>query len=346
MAKIVSDQQMASIAQQLAVLPASQNPAVTPGAINQFPPDAQGPIVQTITHPVHGATARGGAAGGPQAMSQSNTVVPQHANRNPLERHQLLGFVSSLVGSGATGSIVATPYAPFRGRRIVLSPFTINAGSPGYVNTIQVGIRPQFAALNNEPLEMFAAGLQAGYCELDQASPAIGISMNVTLTASATVYGCLVGITTRNKAANRPQGANRKLLRLPMNISTGIGVGASSNITITPTLKFWPRKVTLGEADCLAGPLLGTTHIAATGAAGMNTTGIFVGPSPQLANLPTATAPVPSAVFNLNYNLWLDFDMADTAVPLTFQQTVIGTVSCFFSGVIEGDANYSDLATS
>lgn len=346
MAQKYSDQQMASVAQQLAQLPASQNPALTPGAINQFPPAAQPAIVQTITHPVHGATARGGSGSAGGSTMPANTVRPDSATRNPLERHQLLGFNSASVGSGATGSITATPYAPFRGRRIVLAPFTIATGSPGFVNTIQVGVRPQFAALNNEPLEMFAAGLQAGYCELDQASPAIGIAMNVAVTATCTVYGCLVGITTRNKATNRPSGSNRKLLRLPMNISAGIAVGASSNIQITPTLKFWPRKVTLGEADLLSATILGTTHLAATGAAGMNTTGIFVGPAPQLANLPTASAPVPSAVFNLNYDLWLDFDMADVAVPLTFQQTVIGTVSCFFSGVIEGDANYSDLATS
>lgn len=345
MAQQFSDTKLAAAALALANKPRHLNPSLTPGAINQYPPSAQPLITAVLNHPVHSATARSGGLGGIIMAASGGTVRPMPDARQPTERHQLLGFNSTSIGTGATSSVTATPYAPFRGRRLVLSPLTIATGSPGYVNTLQVGVRPQFAALNNEPLEMFAAGMQSGYCELDEATPAIGISMNVAVTATVTVYGCVVGITRRNKADNRPQGANRKLLRMPLNISAGLAAAGSANYTVTPTLKFWARKIALGEADQNAETIMGLTAVAATGCAGQNTTGLFVGPNSQLANLPTATAPVPSSVFTPLYDLWLDLDMADTAVPITFQQTTISTVSCFFAGVIEGDAQYSDLAT-
>lgn len=343
-----TEAQLQQAARAMAAMPRTRNPALTPGAIEQVDRRARGLAVAVCNHPTYSAVARGESVDGPSMNPSSRGPVRGSGfdARNPTERWQLLGFTSVSIGTGATSGVTATPYAPFRGRRIVLAPYTIGVGSPGTVDTIQVGNKPQFAALNKEPLEMFAAGLQAGYVELDEAYPAIGISMNVSLTATATVYGAVVGITRRNRNANRPEGARRKLMRLPMTPQAGLAAAGTANYTITPTLRFWGRKIVLGEQDQLSTTIMGLTYTGATGAAGQNTTGLFVGPASQLANLPTASAPVPSATFNLNYDIWLDLDMAETAVPYTFQQTCIGTVSSFFGGVIEGDCDLADLATT
>lgn len=343
-----TDAQLTNAAQNLAGRARQDNPAHNPGAIRQIPQEAQPLVAAVLSSPKHSQIARGEVAGSQPAAGNGNALDPHGQTRKATQRVQLLGFTSALIGSALTVGVTATPYAPFTGKKIAAAPFTLGTGgiSGSSWGNLQVGVRPQFAALGQEPLDTLAAGLTAGFVELDEATPAIGISMNVTLSASATFYGAIVGTTRKAKDANRPPEQYRKIMRLPI-ADQSAGYTGNLNVTVTPTFPFWGRKIVIGEPDGIAECIMGLTSTGATGAAGINVTGLYVGANPQFMNLPTASAPVPASIFNaMAEHMWLDLDMADTAVPIVFQTTVIGTVSCFFGGVIDGDCDTRSIATN
>lgn len=347
MARYTNDQ-LTSAANALANRPRHMNPAHSPAAMNTIP-DAAKPLVSAVLNsPAHAAIAAGSGANTVNPGG-STSLDPHQQKRNPNNRVQLLGFNTTTIGSAAQVGVTATPYENFLGKRIMVSPVTIGqAGLNGSsVSNIQVGIVPAFAALGGEPLDSFACGLTPGYTELAMATPAIGISMNVTCAASASFYGCVVGTSTKRKDANRPQGQFSKIQRLPIAQNATAATG-SFNVTVTPTLPFWGRKLVLSDYGSTASNIMGLTASGAT--AGMSQTNInalSVGVNPQFLNLPSASAPVPAAAFNaLAEHMWLDFDMADTAVPYTFQCSAVGTGSVFFGGVIEGDVDVRNLSGS
>ena len=107
-------------------------------------------------------------------------------------------------------------------------------------------------------------------------------------------------------------------------------------------MQFWGRQVIL---DGTAADQLGVTATASTGCASFNINGLFVGSDPQFMNLPTASAPVPGNLFNGLFDLFEDFDMADTAVPYVFQNTNVGTATVTFGGVILGDVDRRRLSS-
>lgn len=343
-----TDAQLASAANMLANRPRHMNPALSPSAMNTIPSQAQGLVQAVLNSPQHAAMAAGSSVhtvnpGG------SSSLDPHQQKRNPHNRVQLLGFVTTSIGSAAQVGVTATPYENFLGKRILISPVTIGgAGLNGSsVSNIQVGIVPAFAALGGEPIDSFACGLTPGYTELAMATPAIGISMNVTAAASCTFYGAVVGTSTKRKDANRPPAQFSKLQRLPIAQNATAATG-SFNVTVTPTLPFWGRKLCLSDYTTTASNIMGLTASGATaGMSQININALSVGVNPQFLNLPSASAPVPAAVFNnLAEHMWVDFDMADTAVPYTFQCSAVGTGSVFFGGVIEGDVDVRNLSGS
>lgn len=339
-----TDDQLTAAAQNLAARPDFQNPAKTPSA--PVHPSAA-PIVQAVlASPKHRMIAQGASP----LSGAGAQLDPHQQRRNPHNRVQLLGFNSTAIGSGLTAGVTATPYENFTGKRMIASGVTIGAGIIGSsVSNLQVGIVPVFAALGSEPIDSFAAGMTSGFTQFPTATPAIGISANVTLVASATFYGAIVGTSTKRKDANRPPSQYSKIQRLPI-AQTAVAQTGAFNVTVTPTLPFWGRKLTLSDFQTSAAPanILG---LAATGAtAGMsqtNMTALSVGVNPQFLNLPSASAPVPCVVFNaLAEHMWLDFDMADTAVPYTFQCAPVGTGSVYFGGVLQGDVDVRNISGS
>ena len=341
-----SDAQLTAAAQNLAARPDHQNPAKTPAAMNSVAPAAQPIVGAVLASPKHRMIAQGGSSSG----ANPSGLDPHQQNRNPNNRVQLLGFNSQAVGSGASSGVTATPYENFTGKRLIVSGVTMTQG--GIVGTnlsnIQVGIVPVFAALGSEPIDDFAAGLTGGYTQFPTATPAIGISANFTSLLSSTFYGAVVGTSTKRKDANRPPHGYSKVQRLPI-AQTATAQTGPFTVTVTPTLPFWGRKIVLSDFQtAVPQNILGTSATGATaGMSQTNITALSVGVNPQFLNLPSASAPVPACVFNgLAEHMWLDFDMADTAVPYTFQCSPVGTGSVYFGGVIEGDIDVRNISGS
>lgn len=326
---------------------------------SQVPAESKQIVAAVLASPQHASIASSGIAGGGVQGSDPNSGTagagtananlgygPAHMRRTPNTRHQLLGFASVSLPTAVATTVSATPYRNFRVSRSIVSPWTIqNASASGIstasLSTWQVGSSPQFANLNAESIGIYAAGLNGGFQDFDEAASAIAISAVAISTVTATFYGALVGSTRRQKDNNRP--ASTKVQRLPITSTVANIAAAQSSVTVTPTMPFWGRQILLDETTALG--QLGMSTAGSSGAASFNVNGLFVGSDPQFMNSPGATNPVPGSTFNGNYDLFLDFDMADTAVFYTFQIQNIGSATAFFGGVILGDVDKRRLSS-
>ena len=333
--------QLTEAAIKLRNRPDHQNPAKNPAAINvHVSPSAQPIVAAVLASPEHAAIAAGQAPAPGETSAAAPLNPREQMSLEANRRHQICGFAATLCGTAVQTGVAATPFVPFKAQRMIVSNYTIAVGTDvvtSGISSIMVGKKPQFASLDSEPVGTFAAGQAGDFVRFDECPPSTPISAQVTLAASATFYGALVGVTRGEKNQARPQGG--KISRLPIKPTTVAG-GASANIACTPTKPFWPRKIVLDmPGTSVYGTTAVTTVAGTVDGSSFNIQEIFVGTRPQFVHAPLAatTAYVPGVLYSGLYDLWLDFDMADTNVPITFQVVNLATVSAVFGGVIEGD---------
>ena len=360
-----SHQDMVNMAHTMRRLGPNKNPVINPQAMANVPARSQPLVKAVMSSPYHAAIASGAHPGtslpagsgidtgdpgsGTAGTSTANSNLgygPAHMRRTPNTRHQVLGFTSTSCGTGAPTQVTAVPYRPFRASRAVIGAYFIGAtavaAGGSTVGLWQVGAAPQFAAVTSEPVGIFASGLNGGYCDFDEAAPAIGIGCTVTAQTTATFYGALIGSTRRQKDNNRPTETKVQRLPIPQVSVAAAGTLTTAQGTVTPIMQFWGRQII---ADGLINDHVGLTSAASTGSAAFNLASLYVGADPQFMNLPSSTAPVPWCTFSNLFDLFLDLDMADTAVPYAFSATNIGTVSAVFGGVVLGDVDKRRLSS-
>jgi hypothetical protein len=338
--------QLITAARAIARRHPNNNPLLNPGAMAQFNASDQALIRQVAASPQHAAIATTPVAGGAPAsagVGGSEPLASHQLQRTPNTRHNLVGFGASVIAANALTGVSATAYSAFKATRMIIAAPTFAAAGTntglvnGNIGNWKVGSKSQFAAVGMEPMGLFATGLNGGRLRFSRAMPAIPISAQVTVGATATFYACLIGTAAGRKDNKRPppQYAKEDRVYIP---ATFVNAGSSTTVEVAPTRSFWATKVVLDDTQN------GTFGLATgTGASSFVMPDLLVGSDSQFMSAPPvsgAAAPiVPAGVFNGLWSPNLDFDKASTAVPYAFEITNVGGATALFMGVMLGDVD-------
>lgn len=286
---------------------AMQSPTVGPGGSG-----GAGPTQSSATDPT-------GATNPNRAMAYGNRA---NVRRLSNIRHQLCGFKSvALTATTNNQPVAATPQVAFKTERIVLAPTVVAAG--GSIAQFIVGNKNQVAGNTVEPFEVYSATSYAGEVDFDICQAALSISALANTVGNVQFYGALVGLVQAKPI--RPK--HTKVMPMGLGI-TAVGAGLSTTVTIFPQIDFVTRKVAL------------TTGATFADAFVINS--IMCGNQLQFAS----QDPVPASVFTDQYDLYLDFDMCNAAVGLTFNITNISDASATFQGTLRGDIDPAQMSGS
>ena len=337
-----SQTQLISEARNLAKVHPNNHPLKNPSAMSQYSGPQQQLIGAIAADPVASAVAMASPAAAMAANPGAATPIDGHPiYKSPTTRHNIIGFIGTSVPAGANTGVSATPQNPFAATRMVIGATFIGiaqagAGTLANIGNWKVGSKSQFASIGQEPIGLFAAGLNGGRLRFTKCPAAIAISATVYTPATATFYACMIGTAGRRKDNGRPppQYCKEDRIAIP---ATVLAPGASSTLTVTPTRSFWGTLIVLDDN------LTGTYGLAAgTGASNFVLTDLLVGSDSQFMTAPTQGGGipyVPAGVFNGLHSPPLDLDRAYTSVGITFNFTNVGSVTATFSGVILGDVD-------
>lgn len=299
------------------------------------------------TTPVAGAdsgnAAAGVSTGRPGPGTSGATPLQTHPlYKSPRTRHNLCGFLvpnglGTIAANVPTG-VAAVPQTAFTASDMMVSALTLGVGTPqqNQIGQWKVGERSQFVNTSLEPMRIFAAGLGAGRLRFTKCTAANSISAQVSLTATATFYGCLVGSAGSRKDNKRPPPEYAKESRLAITPQL-IAPGATGAISAVPTRNFWPTMILLDDSGTgQVGEFVGD------GASNFVLPDLLVGSDSQFMHAPAGpngTPYVPAGIFNNLKPLPIDFDMVKPAIGMTFLYYNAGTASAWFSGVVLGDTD-------
>lgn len=319
------------VAQALAKQPHHANPIHQPhvhAALRNSHPELAKHIDQIKSDPALRAIASGsGPSGGSGASAGSSaaqdSIAPNQTlyKRLPQVRHQLLGM-AALVFLGAGTSVGKyTPQMRFKGNRLVIPSNTL-AGTT--ISNVLVGTRPQYASAgSSEPFDMFEEQSTGGIWDLDVCDIGQFISISYTVTGATTVYSCIIGEMLDGKAYS---SIRSPLKRAGWGTGTAtVASGASTNITITPQVRYKIRKLI---ADDTTAKYFAITQLT-------------VGITPQFVS----PDPVPLAAFTeIAQDVWVDWDEAYIGNVVTLTLLNIDNNARAINGSTLGDVDPRDLA--
>lgn len=321
-------------ARKLGAMNPAQNPFVNPSAMAALAKQAphlvphlmsiaQDPSCYALAMGSSGDFSPTGSATDPTGASSRNRGLGWNSGqtlRMPNLRHNILGFKATAVAAGVSGQIFnAKPAVPFKGQRIVLDPISIAAG--GSIRGIQVGVRPQFAAVTDEPWDVYGPASYAGDIDLDVCPAAIDITSTVTSVANGTLYGAIIG-----EAIGQRYRALTSKLQVAGLGSTTVAAGATATITLAPQMDYTIRKLAL---------------VPGTGFSdGFVIKSILCGVQNQLMS----TDPIPASTFTDLFPVFLDLDKINAATNLSLVVTNVTGGNAVFAGTTRGDVDPSQLA--
>lgn len=326
-----SDQHMA-LARAFRQMPAAQNPIRNSAARSRLPASLQPHVDAIAANPTLSAVATGDSSMTTQAPGTGGTgasfgaagdaVAPNQSQfkRLPDVRHNITGAQPVVFAGAGTAKIQWVPQTRFKGNRMIFPSNTL-AGTT--LQNLLVGTRPQYAANSVEPVDMFEEQSTGGMWDMDVCEIGQQITGQVTVTGATTVFAAIVGEALDGK----PYPRLRSPLKRIATQTAAVGAGLSTNVLITPQVRFKTRKLVTDDST----------------ARFFTINSFNVGISPQFMS----GDPVPAAAFTeLAQDDWLDCDEAYIGNVITLNITNNDTAGHVFGLALLGDIDPRDLQSA
>lgn len=327
-----NDHPLMPLARSFANLPPNANPLRNPRASARYPANVQQHVATIAATPALAAVATGVSAapsGGPPTgesgasfMAAQGSLQPNQSQfkRLPDVRHNICGMPGVVFAGAGTATGTFSPQTRFKPNRLLIPSGTL-AGTT--ISNFLVGTRPQYAASSTEPFHMFEEQSTAGVWDMDVCEIGQKATMSITVTGATTVFACLIGEALDGK----PYTMLRSPLKRIASVTAGIGAGATTNITITPQVRFKTRKLVVDDATSQS----------------FTVNSFNVGISPQLIS----GDPVPAGAFGeTSQDVWLDCDEAYIGNIITLNVTNTSAGALAFGVALLGDVDPRDLQSA
>ena len=327
-----NDHPLMPLARSLGNMHPNANPLRNPRARARMPANVQQhldtiastPHLAAVASGVDAAGQYGPPTGGSGAgfANADQKVAPNQSQfrRLPDVRHNICGMPPVVFAGAGSAAGTFSPQTRFKPNRLVIPSSTL-AGTT--ISNMLVGTRPQYAAASTEPFHMFEEQSTAGVWDMDVCEIGQKVQMTITVTGATTVFAALIGEALDGK----PYPMLRSPLKRIASVTAGIGAGATTNVTITPQVRFKTRKLVVDDATSQS----------------FTINSFSVGISPQFIS----GDPVPAGAFGeTSQDVWLDCDEAYIGNIITLNVTNTSGGALAFGVSLLGDVDPRDLQTA